>query len=194
MTPAAGIATPVRILGVDPGSRVTGWGVVECSGPRSRWIAHGHIVCKDGAPLPQRLLRILRSLGEVIAEHQPHEAAIEQVFVRMNIGSSLVLGHARGAALCALAGADLVLAEYAPAQVKSAVVGNGRAEKAQIQHMVRVLLNLVEAPPADAADALAVALCHSRWRTAPQTAAAPARNRRRTMRFPASFLDGIPAK
>lgn len=152
-----------RIIGIDPGSRITGYGVVEITGTRSRWIAHGRIACAAG-PLPQRLLRILQQLTAVIREHQPHEAAIEQVFVKNNVATALVLGQARGAAICALAAAGLEVAEYAPASIKSAIVGTGRAEKAQVQHMIKVLLNLSEVPPTDAADALAIALCHAHQR------------------------------
>lgn len=156
----------IRILGVDPGSRITGYGVIEVEGPRQRWLAHGHIRCGEG-PLPQRLLQIFSELTALIREYAPAEAAVESVFVNRNVNSAIVLGQARGAAICALAGAGLTLAEYAPAQVKAAIVGQGRAEKAQVQHMVKALLKLREAPPADAADALAVALCHAQLRAAP---------------------------
>lgn len=152
-----------RILGIDPGSRITGWGVIEVSGTRSQCIDHGTVRCAGGE-LPPRLLHIFSRLGEVIGEYRPHEAAIEEVFVNRNIASALVLGQARGAAICALAQAGLSVAEYAPAQIKSAVVGSGRAEKPQVQHMVKILLNLREAAAADAADALAVALCHAHVR------------------------------
>lgn len=172
--------SPIRILGIDPGSRFTGYGIIEVQGTRSQCIANGRIVCGDG-DLSGRLLTILRGLGEVIAEYRPAEAAIEEVFVRMNVASALVLGQARGAAICALAGAGLPPAEYAPARIKSAVVGHGRAEKGQIQHMVRVMLNLQEAVTADAGDALAVALCHAHWRNAPSGGVAP-RNRRSGLR------------
>jgi len=155
----------LRIIGIDPGSRVTGYGIVEVAGARSRWIAHGRITCAAG-PLPQRLLRILRELHAVIAEYRPHEAAIEEVFVKTNVATALILGQARGAAICALANAGLDVAEYSSTSVKSAIVGYGRAEKAQIQHMVSLLLNLGEAPPTDAADALAIALCHAHRRSA----------------------------
>jgi crossover junction endodeoxyribonuclease RuvC len=162
----------VRIIGIDPGSRFTGYGIIEVEGTRSRCLAQGRIVCGDG-DLPARLLTILRQLGEVVAEYRPQEAAIEEVFVRMNVGSALVLGQARGAAICALASAGLPPAEYAPARIKSAVVGHGRAEKNQIQHMVQVMLNLREPLSADAGDALAVALCHAHWRSAPAAGKSP---------------------
>jgi len=160
MTPAA----PLRILGVDPGSRITGYGLVEVQGSRSRCLAQGVIKLPEQA-LEQRLLRLLTGLRELIAEYRPDEVAMEQVFVRRNVASALVLGQARGAALCAVAEAGLPLHEYAPASIKLAVAGNGRAEKPQIQRMVKVLLNLPAAPAEDAADALACALCHAHGRT-----------------------------
>jgi crossover junction endodeoxyribonuclease RuvC len=167
----------IRILGIDPGSRITGYGIIEVEGPRQRWLAHGHIRCGEGL-LPERLLCIFSEMGALIREYAPQEAAVESVFVNRNVNSAIVLGQARGAAICALAGAGLSLAEYAPAQVKSSIVGQGRAEKTQIQHMVKALLKLREAPPADAADALAVALCHAHLRAAPTVRGAkPARGR-----------------
>lgn len=169
-------SAPVRILGIDPGSRITGWGMIEMRGTRTAYLAHGRVLCGNGA-LAERLLRILRELEAVVAEHRPDEAAAEQVFVKLNVGSALVLGQARGAAICAVAAAGLPLAEYAPAQIKSAVVGSGRAEKTQVQHMVQRLLNLAELPPVDAADALAVALCHAHWRAQPQVLQATPRRR-----------------
>lgn len=131
--------------------------------------------------MTQRLLQILNELGALIREHQPQEAAVESVFVKRNVSSAIVLGQARGAAICALAGAGLSLAEYAPAQVKSAIVGQGRAEKAQVQHMIKALLKLREEPPADAADALAVALCHAQLRAAPALSAGKSRGGRWTL-------------
>ena len=160
MTPGA----PLRILGVDPGSRVTGYGLIEVAGSRQRCVAHDVIRLPE-RPLEQRLLLLLTGLRELIAEHRPDEVAMEEVFVRRNVASALVLGQARGAALCAVAEAGLPLHEYAPASIKLAVAGSGRAEKAQIQRMVRVLLNLPKAPAEDAADALACALCHAHSRT-----------------------------
>lgn len=156
-------ALPVRILGIDPGSRVTGWGLIEARGAKLGHIAHGCIKTGDGA-LPERLHAIHRGLQGVIVEHLPSEFAVEEVFVRVNVGSALVLGQARGIALLAGAQAGLAFSEYAPAQIKRALVGSGRAEKAQIQHMVRLLLGLSGALAADAADALAVAICHAHVR------------------------------
>ena len=162
-TTAKAGALPVRILGVDPGSRVTGWGLIEARGAKLSHIAHGCIKTGDGE-LPERLLAIHRGLQGAIVEHLPTEIAVEEVFVRINIASSLVLGQARGIALLAGAQAGLAFAEYAPAQITRALVGSGRAEKAQIQHMVRLLLGLSGALAADAADALAIAICHAHVR------------------------------
>ncbi|SHH29427.1 Holliday junction endonuclease RuvC [Hydrocarboniphaga daqingensis] len=158
------MGAPVRILGIDPGSRHTGWGVIDSSGHKSQYVAHGCLSVGDGE-LPARLLQILQGLAAVIAEFGPQEIALEETFVnRANPQSALVLGQARGAAICAVAGAGLPLAEYAAAQVKMAIVGNGRADKAQVQHMVKVLLNLQAKLGADASDALAVALTHAHVR------------------------------
>jgi crossover junction endodeoxyribonuclease RuvC len=158
------LGAPVRILGIDPGSRHTGWGVIDSSGHKSQYVAHGCLSVGDGE-LPARLLQILQGLAAVIAEFGPQEIALEETFVnRANPQSALVLGQARGAAICAVAGAGLPLAEYAAAQVKMAIVGNGRADKAQVQHMVKVLLNLQAKLGADASDALAVALTHAHVR------------------------------
>jgi crossover junction endodeoxyribonuclease RuvC len=158
-----------RILGIDPGSRHTGYGVIDCAGGKSRHVASGRISVGDGE-MPQRLLKILHQLGTVIAEFKPEEVALEEVFVNKNVMSALVLGQARGAAICAVAQAGLPLAEYAAAQVKVALTGNGRAEKEQVQHMVKILLNLREALAADASDALGVALTHAHVRTTTQRA------------------------
>ena len=165
----------IRILGVDPGSRITGYGLIDSDGVRSRWVAHGRIQCAEG-PLPVRLKTILDGLRQVAREHRPQEAAVEEVFVKANAATALVLGQARGAAICALAQEELSVAEYAPASIKSAIVGHGRADKQQVQHMIKVLLNLREAPPVDAADALAVALCHAHLRAAALRIASPRRS------------------
>lgn len=154
----------MRILGIDPGSRKTGWGVIDSSGHRSRHVAHGCLNVGEGE-LPERLLRILQGLSAVVADYAPQEVAVEETFVnRANAASALVLGQARGAAICAVAQAGVPVAEYAAAQVKVAIAGNGRAEKQQVQHMVKVLLNLQEKLTADASDALAVALTHAHVR------------------------------
>lgn len=167
-------AKPLRILGIDPGSRITGYGVIEVSGPRVAHVASGSIRCKP-LTLAERLKYIHAVLADVVAEHHPDEVAVESVFVRRNVNSALVLGHARGVALLALAQAGLDVREYAPAQIKSAIVGNGRAEKRQIQYLVRAMLGLRETLKPDAADALAIALCHARLRGCALAAKAPRR-------------------
>lgn len=166
-TPRTGVPATVRILGIDPGSRFTGWGVIETRGAMLRHIAHGCIRTGEGA-LPPRLKIIHQELAAVIVEHGPQEYAVEEVFMRVNIGTALILGQARGVAVLAGAVAGLPFAEYAPAQIKRAIVGNGRADKAQIQHMVKLLLKMqgdtASALTADAADALAIAICHAHVR------------------------------
>ncbi len=149
----------MRILGVDPGSRLTGYGVIDVHGPRAVYVDSGCIRTPAGA-LGERLCAIHRGLAEILRVHAPAAAAIEQVFLHRNAVSALKLGHARGVALLALAEAGLAVAEYMPSVVKLAVVGTGRADKEQVQHMVTALLKLPRAPQADAADALAVASCH----------------------------------
>lgn len=158
----------MRILGVDPGSRFTGYGLIETDQGRSRLVAAGRLDVREGE-MPARLLAVLQGLSGVIAEHAPQEAAVEETFVnRVNAASALVLGQARGAAICACAQAGLPVSEYAAAQVKLAIAGNGRADKDQVAHMVRVLLNTREDFVTDAADALAVALTHAHVRTTRQ--------------------------
>ena len=161
------MAATVRILGIDPGSRFTGWGVIEARGATLRHIAHGCIRTGEGV-LPPRLKIIHQELAAVIAEHGPQEYAVEEVFMRVNIGTALILGQARGVAVLSGAIAGLPFAEYAPAQIKRAIVGNGRADKAQIQHMVKLLLkmqgDMASTLTADAADALAIAICHAHVR------------------------------
>jgi len=149
-----------RILGIDPGSRLTGYGVIDCEGSQSRYVTSGCLQV-TGASLPGKLGLIFRELNELIGEFSPAEFAIESVFMHRNAGSALKLGQARGAAICAAVTSGLSVAEYAPREIKQAVVGKGGADKEQVQHMVRVLLNLSDTPQADAADALAIALCHS---------------------------------
>jgi crossover junction endodeoxyribonuclease RuvC len=163
-------APPVRIIGIDPGSRVTGYGVIESSPGRQRVVAFGRIRTETG-PLPSRLLQIQTELAEVLREFRPVEAAVEQVFVKRNAATAIVLGQARGVALCTAAAAGLTVAEYAATQIKLAVTGSGRAEKPQVAQMVKLLLKLTEVPPSDAADALAVALCHAQVRSTLSTIA-----------------------
>ncbi len=148
------------IIGIDPGSRCTGYGIIWTSGSQQGLITHGFIACKQ-KELNQRLYHIYQNLSQIIAQYQPDEAAIEQVFTCINHQSALKLGQARGAALTVTAKYALPTAEYSARQVKKSVVGYGAANKTQIQHMIRSLLKLTENPQADAADALAIALCHA---------------------------------
>lgn len=149
----------MRILGIDPGSRATGVGIIEVRGDRVRSVYHG-VIRAGGGDFATRLGLIFNGVRDLVAEHRPEQAAVESVFVAHNASSAIKLGQARGAAICALIDAGLEVAEYAPRSIKQAVVGRGAADKVQVQHMVRVLLGLAEAPREDAADALAVALCH----------------------------------
>lgn len=151
----------VRILGIDPGLRITGFGVIERAGGKLVYVASGCIKSTESAPLPDRLKTLLEGIGEVIATYNPQQAAVEKVFVNVNPQSTLLLGQARGAAISALVLARLPVAEYTALQVKQAVVGHGKAAKEQVQHMVTRLLQLPGEPSADAADALACAICHA---------------------------------
>jgi crossover junction endodeoxyribonuclease RuvC len=148
-----------RILGIDPGSRITGFGVIDDTAGGLRYVASGclRVTHED---FPGRLKQIYEGIGAVVREHRPHQLAIEQVFMHKNADSALKLGQARGAAICAVFAHDLPVFEYAARQVKQALVGSGRAEKCQVLHMVRVLLGLHGDIQSDAADALGVALCH----------------------------------
>ena len=148
------------ILGIDPGLRTTGFGVIHKQGAKLRYIASGTIKSGDGG-LPERLKIILDGVSELAATYQPDCAAIEQVYVNVNPQSTLLLGQARGAAICGLVSAALSVAEYSPTQVKQAVTGSGRAVKEQMQLMVARLLALPGLPGTDAADALGVAICHA---------------------------------
>jgi crossover junction endodeoxyribonuclease RuvC len=150
----------IRILGVDPGLRVTGFGLIEKSGQRLGYVSSGCIRTPE-ADLPERIRTILEGLSQVIAEGRPEHVAVEQVFVNVNPASTLLLGQARGAAICAAVTNQLPVSEYTALQVKQAVVGNGHARKEQVQEMVRRLLSLPGLPSADAADALACAICHA---------------------------------
>ncbi len=156
----------IRILGVDPGLRNTGWGIIECEGPRLAFIACGVIRPDADAPMAQRLLCVHEALTAVIAAHAPAEVAVEETFVSRDAKASLKLGHARGVALLVAAQAGLKVAEYAPRLIKKAVTGTGTAEKRQVTAMVRILLPRARPESADAADALAVAICHAHHRGA----------------------------
>lgn len=148
------------ILGIDPGLRTTGFGVIHKQGSKLGYIASGTIKTQD-ASLPERLKTILAGVSEIIRTYSPDCAAIEKVFVNVNPQSTLLLGQARGAAICALVSANLTVAEYTALQVKQGVVGHGKAKKEQVQDMVQRLLQLPGLPGADAADALGVAICHA---------------------------------
>ena len=147
------------VLGIDPGSRVTGYGLVDARGKKPVYVASGCIKLKD-ASMPERMVVVHQSLNQIIEQYRPDTVAIERVFVGKSAGSALKLGHARGVAMLAAALAGLSVSEYAPRTIKQAVAGSGAADKLQVQDMIMRLLGLNAAPAEDAADALAVALCH----------------------------------
>jgi crossover junction endodeoxyribonuclease RuvC len=149
------------ILGVDPGLNRCGWGIIASEGARLSYVAHGVIAPKVQQQLASRLLCLLDDLSEVIAAHNPHEAAVEETFVNSNARAALALGQARGVALAAAARRGVLVAEYSPATIKKAVVGAGNADKTQVAFMVRRLLPTAGEVSADAADALGVAICHA---------------------------------
>lgn len=171
----------MTVFGIDPGSHRTGYGCVASDGGRHRLIACGTVAAPADAPFPEKLRAIHGALGALLAEHRPDCVAVEDVFHARNVRSALKLGHARGVALLAACQAGIPVVAYTPAEVKHAVVGYGRAEKRQVQHMVRLLLGLAAPPsPHDVADALAVAICHlhrrepdSAWGDARGAAAGP---------------------
>lgn len=151
----------MRVLGIDPGSQRTGYGCVDSDGRRHQLVSCGTVRAGDAATFPEQLSLIYRELSALIAEHRPECVAIENIFHAVNARSALKLGHARGVAMLAATEAGVTVVEYTPAEVKRAVVGYGRAEKAQVGQMVKLLLDLDKVPtPHDAADALAVAICH----------------------------------
>jgi len=156
----------IRILGIDPGSRLTGFGLIETSGNRSICVTTG-CIRTEGTNLASRLKHIHLDISSLIEEFAPEEVAIESIFMHRNADSALKLGQARGAALSAVAVQNLPVHEYTPSQIKKAVVGKGNASKQQVQHMVKVMLALPGQPQADAADALAAALCHGHMRNQP---------------------------
>ena len=149
-----------RILGIDPGSRITGYGIIEMQERKAVWVTSGCIRVKS-TNLAERLREICEGIQSLLDEFQPHETAIEQVFVHRNPSSALKLGQARGAAMSVVALRSIPVSEYTPTQIKQAITGRGNAAKAQIQHMTMTLLGLSKLPQEDAADALAVALCHA---------------------------------
>jgi len=155
---------PIRILGIDPGLRRTGWGLIESEGNRLIHLACGSLEPSDHLSLGERLVIIHDGLAEVIARYQPHEAAVEETFVNANATATLKLGQARGIAMLVPAKCGLLIAEYAPNAVKKAIVGAGHGEKGQIRMMIGVLLPNADPPSDDAADALAIAVCHAHHR------------------------------
>ncbi|MGX1743304.1 crossover junction endodeoxyribonuclease RuvC [Bosea sp. NPDC055353] len=158
------MAPPIRILGIDPGLRKTGWGIVVSEGSKLSFVACGCIESDGALSLGQRLRQLHEGLNKVLAAHRPHEAAVEETFINRDPQSALKLGQARGIALVVPALAGLDVAEYAANLVKKTVVGVGHADKKQVQAMIRVLLPKAETSSADAADALAVAICHAQHR------------------------------
>jgi crossover junction endodeoxyribonuclease RuvC len=161
MLPAA-----IRIIGIDPGLRTTGWGIIEAQGSRLSFIGCGCVRSDDRLTTAARLRQLHEGLAQIIAAHSPHEAAVEETFVNRDPQSALKLGHARGIALAVPALAGLEVAEYAANLIKKTVVGTGHAEKTQVAMMVRILLPKSDAATADAADALAVAITHAQHRAA----------------------------
>ncbi|MBI1406378.1 MAG: crossover junction endodeoxyribonuclease RuvC [Caulobacter sp.] len=160
------MANTIRILGLDPGLRKTGWGVIAVDGARLSWVAHGVIAPDDKAPFSDRLLTLFEGVVSVIERYLPHEAAVEETFLNTNAQSTLKLGHARAAAMIAPARAGLIVAEYSAKEVKKSVVGTGGADKDQVAYMIARLLPTAGGPTADAADALAVAIAHAHARKA----------------------------
>lgn len=158
----------MRILGIDPGTRITGYGIIDVDGNRLRHVDNGIIKTNSSEPLPLRLKAIYDGLTRVLGEFSPQGVAVEQVFLAKNPRAALTLGHARGTAVLAAVNLGLNVEEYSALQVKSAVVGYGHAAKQQVQQMVKALLNLPEVAQEDAADALAVAICHANSRTMKQ--------------------------
>lgn len=158
------LRTPVRILGIDPGSRVTGWGVIDLDGSRTALVAAGTLRIATDGDLAARLKQIHDGVRALCAEHRPDEVAVERAFVSENADTALKLGQARAAAICGTFDAEIAFFEYAPAKIKQAVVGKGTATKDQVQHMVRALLPGAGVMALDASDALAVALCHAHGR------------------------------
>lgn len=157
--------TVVRIIGIDPGLRKTGWGIVESEGSRLSYVADGFLTSDDKASLADRLVQLRDQMQEVFTLWKPDEAAVEETFVNKDARATLKLGHARAIALLVPASAGLLVAEYAPNQVKKSVVGAGHAEKQQIHHMVKLLLPRCEPKSADSADALAIAITHAHHRS-----------------------------
>ncbi len=164
----------IRIIGIDPGLRRTGWGVIDSDGVRLAYVASGHVTSDAADDLAYRLRELFEGLSSVIASFKPHEAAVEETFVNENPRATLKLGQARGMALLAPAVKGLAITEYQPNLIKKSVVGAGHAEKRQIQAMIGFLLPKAKFESADEADALAIAICHANHRTSPVARAARA--------------------
>lgn len=161
----------IRIIGIDPGLRRTGWGIIESDGVRLAYVASGMVQSDSADSLSVRLSDLFRGLSAVLAEHVPQEAAVEETFVNENAKATLKLGQARGIALLAPAMKSIRVAEYTPNLIKKTVVGSGHAEKKQIQMMVQMLLPKAKFDSADEADALAIAICHANHRSSPHALA-----------------------
>ena len=159
----------ITVLGLDPGTRHFGWGVVRRLGTRLSHVAHGVVSVADEGPLGERLVAIESALADVLTRFMPGEASIESMFFAQNAQSAGKLGHARGVGLLVCARAGLAVYEYPPARVKLTVTGAGRADKSQVAHMIRIMLGLASSPPSDAADALAIAVTHLQGRALPGT-------------------------
>ncbi len=167
------------LLGIDPGLQRTGWGVIACEGARVSWVAHGVVAPPAKSELSDRLGYLANGIKEVLDFYNPTEAAVEEVFMAKNAQSALLLGHARGATLAMLSQASVTVTEYATRRIKKALVGTGSAEKDQVAFMVRRLLPQSGTVSADAADALAAALCHAAERRSPSTLMQQAGNQRK---------------
>jgi crossover junction endodeoxyribonuclease RuvC len=182
----------VKVFGIDPGSERTGYGCIKTDGSRHALVGCGAIATSPKAAFPDKLLTIYGALRRLLTEHRPDCVAVENVFYARNVRSALKLGHARGVALLAAVEGGYPVFEYAPAEIKRAVVGYGRAEKHQVGEMVRLMLGLADAPtPHDAADALAVAICHAHASGGPAAALAAAAKQQRT-RGPKSWREYRP--
>ena len=155
----------MRIIGIDPGYAIMGWGILDLKGNKFSVVDYGSITTDSGVEAPKRLQHIYAELGAIIAKYQPEEAAIEELFFNNNAKTVILVGEARGIAVLACANAGLEISEYTPLQIKQALVGYGRADKKQVQSMVKAILNLKEVPkPDDTADAVAAAICHGHSR------------------------------
>ncbi len=151
----------MRIIGIDPGYAIMGWGIVEIEGNRFKVVAYDSILTDKDRPMPERLMKLYSELSDVIERYRPDEASVEELYFNDNAKTAIMVGEARGVALLACEASGISISEYTPLEIKQALVGYGRAEKKQVQHMVKTILNLEKVPkPDDTADALAAAICH----------------------------------